>query len=79
MELSADDMVYYLHTDKQGVAIKFAAVVLSIEDDGINIRVARYDVHSKEVSTFESIVSSKSLQIRSIPCSYEDELIRSTD
>lgn len=73
------DMVYYLHTDKQGVAIKFAAIVLSIEEDDVMVRVGRYDVHSKKVSTFESMVSGKSLQMRSIPCSYEDELIRSAD
>ena len=72
--MKAGDMVYYLYTDKQGVPIKFAAVVLSIEDDGIQIRVGRYDVHSKEISTFESVVSSASLQTRSVPCSYEDEL-----
>ena len=76
--MKADDMVYYLHTDKQGVPIKFAAIVLSIEVEGIKIRVARYDVHSKEISTFESIVSSESLQPRSVPCSYEDELTKST-
>ena len=72
--MKADDMVYYLYTDKQGVAIKFAAVVLSIEEDGVMVRVGRYDVHSKEVSTFETVVSGKSLQLRSVPCSYEDEL-----
>jgi len=67
-------MVYYLYTDKNGVQIKFAAVVTGIQDDGIAIRVGRYDVHSKEVSTFESVVSESSLQARTVPCSYEDEL-----
>ena len=68
------DMVYYLYTGKNGTPIKFAAVVLGIEDDGVAIRVGRYDVHSKEVSTFESVVSESSLQPRSVPCSYEDDL-----
>jgi hypothetical protein len=68
------DMVYYLYTDKNGVPIKFAAVVIGLDDDGITVRVGRFDVHRKEVSTFESVVSPSSLQPRSVPCSYEDEL-----
>ena len=68
------DKVYYLYTDKNGVQIKFAAVITGIQDDGIAIRVGRYDVHSREVSTFESVVSESSLQARTVPCSYEDEL-----
>ena len=68
------DMVYYLYTGKNGTPIKFAAIVLGLEDDGVAIRVGRYDVHTKEVSTFESTVSETSLQPRSVPCSYEDEL-----
>lgn len=68
------DMVYYLYTDKNGVPIKFAAIVIGLDDNGIAIRVGRYDVHSKEVSTFESVVSETSLQPRTLPCSYEDEL-----
>ena len=72
--MQSGDMVYYLYTDKNGTPIKFAAIVLGLEDDGIAIRVGRYDVHSKEISTFESVVSAGSLQPRSVPCSYEDEL-----
>ena len=68
------DMVYYLYTDKNGVPMKFAAVVIGLDDDGIAVRVGRYDVHSKEVSTFESVVSPSSLQPRTVPCSYENEL-----
>ena len=68
------DMVYYLYTDKNGTQIKFAAVVLSLENDGILIRVGRYDVHSKEVSTFESTVPEDALESRSVRCSYEQEL-----
>ena len=68
------DKVYYLYTDKKGVQIKFAAVIIGLDTHGITIRVARYDVHSKEVSTFESVVSAASLQPRSVPCSYEDQL-----
>jgi hypothetical protein len=68
------DMVYYLYTDKNGVPIKFAAIVIGHDDNGIAIRVGRYDVHSKEISTFESVVSETSLQPRTLPCSYEDEL-----
>ena len=72
--MQAGDKVYYLYTDKNGNQIKFAAVITGLEPDGIAIRVGRYDVLSKEVSTFESVVSEASLQPRSIPCSYEDEL-----
>ena len=68
------DMVYYLYTDKNGVPIKFAAIIIGLDDDGIAIRVGRYDVHSKEVSTFESTVSAESVRPRTVPCSYEDEL-----
>ena len=70
--------MYYLYTDKNGTPIKFAAIVLSLESDGILIRVGRYDVHSKEVKTFESVVPVNALQPRSIPCSYEAELTGST-
>lgn len=72
--MQAGDRVYYLYTGKDGTPIKFAAIVLGVESDGILIRVGRYDVHSKEISTFESVVSKASLQPRSVPCSYEDEL-----
>ena len=68
------DKVYYLHTDKNGVPMKFAAIVIGLDNDGIAIRIGRYDVHSKEVSTFESVVSEAALQPRTVPCSYEDEL-----
>jgi len=69
-------MVYYLYTNPRGTRIKFAAVVLGLEPDGVMIRVGRYDVHSKEVSSFESTVAVTSLQARRVPCSYEDELVK---
>ena len=75
--MEAGDMVYYLNTDQNGTQVKFAAVVLAVENDGILIRVGRYDVHSKEISTFESSVPEEALQSRSVPCSYEDELTAS--
>ncbi len=76
--MEAGDMVYYLYTGKDGTPIKFAAVVLGVEDDGINIRVGRYDVNTREIKTFESVVAESLLQSRSVPCSYEDELNRRT-
>ncbi len=60
-------MVYYLYTDKNGAPIKFAAVVTGIRGRWYLIRVGRYDVHSKEVSTFESVVAESSLQPRTFP------------
>tara|TARA_R110002096_G_scaffold302184_1_gene497117 strand:- start:381 stop:611 length:231 start_codon:yes stop_codon:yes gene_type:complete len=68
------DMVYYLYTDHRGVETRYAAVILDVQDGDLQIRVGRFDVHSKEISTFESSVSSDSLLPRSIPCSYEAEL-----
>jgi hypothetical protein len=72
--MQAGDRVYYLYTDKNNVQIKFAAIVLEQQTDGVLIRVGRYDVHTRKVSTFESVVSTATLQPRSVPCSYEDEL-----
>ena len=72
--MQTGDRVYYLYTDKNGTPIKFPALVLGLEADGILIRVGRYDVHRKEVSTFESVVAEASLQPRGVPCSFEDEL-----
>ena len=66
--------MYYLHTDRNGTRIKYAAIVVGLESDGILIRVGRYDVHSREVSTFDAMVADSALQPRSVPCSYEDEL-----
>ena len=77
--MNVNDKVYYLHTNKNGTPVKFAAVVLSVEDDKVSIRVGRYDVHSKEISTFESTVPVQTLQSRSVPCSYEDELTSTPD
>jgi len=67
-------MVYYLYTDKNGTQIKYAAIILAQQAEGYLIRIGRYDVHTKEVKTIESIAAAASLQPRSIPCSYEDEL-----
>lgn len=76
--MQTGDKVYYLHTDKNGVAIKYAAVVLAQQADGVLIRVGRYDVHTREVSSFESVVPAAKLQSRSVPCSYEEELTSQT-
>jgi hypothetical protein len=72
--MRAGDMVYYLYTDNNSVQIKFAAIVLEQQADGVLIRVGRYDVHTRNVSTFESVVATETLRTRSVPCSYEDEL-----
>ena len=68
------DMVYYRYTGKNGTPIKFAAIVLGLESDGVLIRVGRFDVHTGKVKTFESVVSEVAVPPRSAPCSYEDEL-----
>ncbi len=74
IQFQTGDRVYYLYTDKNGVPIKFAAIILAQQADGILIRVGRYDVHTRDVSTFESVVARSTLRPRSVPCSYEDEL-----
>ena len=72
--MKTGDRVYYFYTGRDGTPIKFPAVVLSLDGDGVMIRVGRFDVHTKDVKTFESVVPAKLLQPRTVPCSYEDEL-----
>ncbi len=68
------DMVYYLYTGKDGTPIKFPALILASENDGLRIRVGKYDVLSKDVDTFEAVVPADKLQSRNVPCAFEDEL-----
>ena len=72
--MQAGDMVYYLYTGKLGTEVKFAAVVLEVGEDGVLIRVGRFDVERRDVDTFESTVQPESLLPRSVPCSFEDAL-----
>ena len=72
--MQAGDKVYYLYTGKLGTEVKFAAVVLDVGDDGVLIRVGRFDVERRDLATFESTVRPESLLPRSVPCSFEDEL-----
>ncbi len=72
--MQVGDRVYYLYTGKLGTEVKFAAVVIRIDGDGVSIRVGRYDVETREVKTFESTVAAESLQPRSVPVSFEAEL-----
>lgn len=73
-EFSVGDKVYYLYTNAGGTCVKFAAIVIGHERDGVAIRVGRYDPDRMDVATFESVVPAALLQARSISCSYEDEL-----
>ena len=74
--MQAGDMVYYLFTDQHGVETKIPARVVAADpQDGILIRIGRYDVHTKEVSVLESTVNPDSLANRQVACSYEDELL----
>ena len=72
--MNPGDMVYYLHTNQHGNQTKFAAQVLGSEDDGVRIRVGKYNVDTKEVATLETVVDKDNLMPRNIPCSYEAEL-----
>jgi hypothetical protein len=72
--MQAGDKVYYLYTDKKGTPVKIAGVVLGLEADGVLVRVGRYDVHTNEVNTFESVVPASMLQARTVPWSFEAAL-----
>ena len=72
--MQAGDKVYYLYTDKYDNATKFAAVVISVEDDGILVRVGKFDVLLHEIKTFDSIVPAQKLSPRKTNCSFENEL-----
>jgi hypothetical protein len=67
-------MVYYLYTDKYDKEIKFVALVIAVEAEGIHIRVGRFDVLSSKFETFESTVAADKLLPRLVPCSFESEL-----
>ena len=71
---SVGDRVYYLYTNAGGTEVKFAAIVIGIEPDAVVIRVGRYDPGTQEIKTFESSVSTSSLEPRSVPCSFEASL-----
>ena len=66
--------MYYLYTDKKGIPIKVAGVVLGIEADGVLIRIGRYDVQTNKVNTLDSVVPESTLEPRSVPWTFEDEL-----
>ncbi len=73
--MQAGDMVYYLFTDQHGIETKIPARVVSGGEDGILIRIGRYDVHTKQVNVMASTVGLQTLLVRQVPCSYEDELV----
>jgi len=68
------DMVYYLYTDKSDNEIKLAASVVSIETEGIHVKVGRFNILSSKFETFESTVPVDKLSPRLVPCSFENEL-----
>jgi len=72
--MKAGDKVYFLYTDKNGTPIKVAGVVLGLEADGVLIRIGRYDVQTNKVNTLDSVVPESTLQARSVPWTFEDEL-----
>ena len=61
--MQAGDMVYYLHTDKNGTDIKFRRFdnLSSDDDDGYLIRIGKLDVHAQKIVTFESTVAVEKL------------------
>ena len=72
--MNTGDMVYFMYTDKYNKLTKYPAIILASSSDTLRIRIGKYDVHSKEISMLETDASEDSLQPRTVPCSYEDEL-----
>ena len=72
--MNSGDMVYYLHTNQQGNQTRFAAQVIATEQEGIRIRVGKYNADTQEIKTMETVVLSDKLLPRSVPCSYEKAL-----
>ena len=68
------DRVYYTHQAKGGITQKFPAVVLSVEEHNIKIRIGRLNVATQKIDTGIFTVSSETLSARRTPCNYEDEL-----
>ena len=68
------DKVYYLYTDKSGTPIKIAGIVLGLDPEGVKIRIGRYDTQTNKVNTLDSVVPESTLQARSVPWTFEDEL-----
>lgn len=67
-------MVYYLHLNAVGTEVKFPALVLDIDDDGVLIRVGRFNPTTSDLATFESTVAKDRLLPRSTAFSFEKEL-----
>lgn len=72
--MQAGDMVYYLHINAVGTEVKFPALVLDIGDDGIQIRVGRFNPTTSKLATFESTVEKDKLTTRTTAFSFEEEL-----
>ena len=69
------DRVYYTHQDKSGITQKFPAIILSVEEDNIKIRIGRLNVATQKIDTGVFTVNSKTLSTRRTPCNYEEELL----
>jgi len=72
--MQVGDMVYYLHLNAVGTEVKFPALVLDVGDDGILIRVGRFNPTTSDLATFESTVASNKLISRTTAFSFEKEL-----
>ena len=72
--MQAGDMVYYLHVNAVGTEVKFPALVLDVGDNGIYIRVGRFNPTTSKLATFESTVENDKLTTRTTAFSFEDEL-----
>ena len=68
--MQAGDMVYYLHINAVGTEVKFPALVLDVGDNGIYIRVGRFNPTTSKLATFESTVENDKLTTRTTAFSF---------
>ena len=72
--MQAGDKVYYLHLNAIGTEVKFPALVLDIKENGVHIRVGRFNPTTSDLATFESTVAKDKLTPRATAFSFEKEL-----
>ncbi|GEM_PF-1179560 len=68
------DRVYFRHTNKAGVEVRYPALVLGIDGARVQIRFGRFNAHSREVDTYRHSVGADVLQPRGAPCAFEEQL-----
>jgi len=68
------DRVYFRHSNKAGVEVRYPALVLALDGAKVQIRFGRFNAHTREVDTYRHSVDAEVLQSRGLPCAFEDQL-----